>query len=72
MTQLKGFKFKTMLYSVLEKIESEGKTKYDTFYWNSKAELIINESDIDDTFQSNYTTIIPIIQKSLRKSLGWI
>ena len=72
MTQLKGFKFKTMLYSVLEKIESEGKTKYDTFYWNSKAELIINESDIDDIFQSNYTTIIPIIQKSLRKSLGWI
>ena len=61
-----------MLYSVLEKIESEGKTKYDTFYWNSKAELIINESDIDDIFQSNYTTIIPIIQKSLRKSLGWI
>ena len=72
MTQLKGFKFKTMLYSVLENIESEGKTKYDTFYWNSKAELIINESDIDDIFQSNYTTIIPIIQKSLRKSLGWI
>ena len=61
-----------MLYSVLEKIESEGETKYDTFYWNSKAELIINESDIDDIFQSNYTTIIPIIQKSLRKSLGWI
>ena len=72
LTQLKGFKFKTMLYSVLENIESEVKTKYDTFYWNSKAELIINESDIDDIFQSNYTTIIPIIQKSLRKSLGWI
>ena len=31
---------------------------YDTFYLNSKAELIIDESDIDDVFKSIYTTII--------------
>ena len=29
-----------------------------TFYSNSKAVIIINENDIDDKFQSIYTTII--------------
>ena len=52
-----------------EKIESEGKKKYDNFY--SKPEIIINESDID-VFPSIYTTIITNMQKSLRKSSGWI
>ena len=28
------------------------KKKNSTFYWNSKAELNINESDIDDIFES--------------------
>ena len=42
------------------------------FYSNSKAEIIINESDIDDVFQSIYTTIITNIQKSLGKGSGWI
>ena len=28
------------------------------FYSNSKAEIIINESDIDDAFESIYTIII--------------
>ena len=46
MTQLKGFKSVTALVLVFKKIESEDKTKYDNFYWSSKAELIINESDI--------------------------
>ena len=45
---------------------------YDTFYLNSKAELIIDESDIDDAFKSIYTTIIWNIQKSLGKGSGWI
>ena len=43
-----------------------------TFYLNSKAELIIEESDIDDVFKSIYTTIILNIQKSLGKGSGWI
>ena len=58
MAQLKGFKFLTTLVSEFKKIESEGKTKYDNFYSSSKAKIIINESDIDDTFQSIFITII--------------
>ena len=49
---------------VFEKIESQDKTKCDNFYSSSKAEVIINESDIDDVFQSIYTTITSNIQKS--------
>ena len=60
------------LVSVFKKIESEDKTKYDTFYSNSKAEVIINESDIYDVFQSVYTTVITNIQKSLGKVSDWI
>ena len=60
------------LVLVLKKIESKDKTKYDNFHSSSKAEIIINESDIDDTFQSIFTTIISNIQKSLAKGSGWI
>ena len=73
LTQLEGFKVVTTLLIVFKKIESEDKTKYDSFYSNSKAEIVINESDIDDVFQSSiYTTIITNIQKSLGKGSGWI
>ena len=57
---------------MFKKIECEAKTKYDNFYSNSKAEIIVNESNIDDVFQSIYTTIITNIQKSLGKGSGWI
>ena len=57
----------TTLVLVFIKIESEDKTKYDNFYSSSKAEIIINESDIAEVFQSIYTTIITTIQKSLEK-----
>ena len=60
----------TPLVLVFKKIESEDKTKHDNFYSSSKAEIIINESDIDDVFQSIYTTITKNIQKSLRKGSG--
>ena len=56
LTQLKGFKFVTTLVLVFKKIESEDKTKY--FYSSPNAEIIINESDIDDVFQSIYTTVV--------------
>ena len=62
----------TTLVLVFKKIESEDKTKYDTFYSNSKAGVFTNESNIDDIFQSIYTTIISNIQKSLGKGSGWI
>ena len=62
----------TALVLVFNKIEGDDKTKYDTFYSHSTAEKIINESDIDDVFESTYTTIMPKIQVSLGKSWGWI
>ena len=71
LTQLKGFKFVTTLPLVFQKINSEDKT-YGTFYSNSEAEIIINESDFDDVFESIYTTIISNIEKSLEKFWGWI
>ena len=70
LTELKGFKFVTTLVLVFKKIESG--IKYDNFYSNSKVEIIINESDIDDVFQLIYTTIITNIQKSLGKGSDWI
>ena len=36
------------------------------------AETVINESDIDDVFESIYPTIISNIQKYLGKASGWI
>ena len=43
-----------------------------TQYSNSKYYLTINESKIDDIFESIYTTIVSNKQKYLGKSLGWI
>ena len=48
LSELKGFKFMTALVLEFKKIESEDKTKYDTFHSNSKAEIIINKSDINN------------------------
>ena len=72
MSELKGFKFVTTLVLVFKKIESKYKTKHGNFYSGSKAEIIINESDIDDVFRSIYTAIITNVQKSLGNSPGWI
>ena len=71
LTQLKGSKFVTTLVSVFKKIESEDKTKFNSFYSSSKAEKIINESDIDDVLQSINTKIITSIQQSSGKGSGW-
>ena len=62
LSELRGFKFVTTLALVFKKIESEEKAKFDNFYSNSKAEIIINESDIDDVFESIYSTIISNIK----------
>ena len=48
----------TTLVLVLEKIENENKTKYDTFYSHSKVETIFNERKIYYIFKSVYTTDI--------------
>ena len=63
LSESRGFRFMTTLVLVLKKIESEDKTKYDNFYSSSKAEIIINESYIENVFKSIYTTIIANIQK---------
>ena len=62
----------TTLVLVFKKTESEDKTKYDNFYSSSKAEIIINEGDVDDVFQSFYTTVITNIKKYLGKRSAWI
>ena len=67
MVQLKGFKFVTTLLLVFKKIESDDKTKYDTFCSDSKTETVINEIDINDVFESIYA-IISNMQKSLAKT----
>ena len=70
MTELRRLR---RLVLVLKNIESENKTKYNTFYTHSKAEAIINKSDIDDdVFIPIYTTVISNIQKFFGKGLGWI
>ena len=48
----------TTLPLVFKKVEREDKTKYDHFYSSSKAEIIKNESEIDDAFKSLHTRII--------------
>ena len=47
LTQLKGLRFVTTIVLVFKKIESEDKTKYNIFYSSSKAEIIINVSEIE-------------------------
>ena len=72
MTELKGFRFVTTLVLEFKRIESDDKRKYDTFYLSSKAETVINESDIADVFESVYTTITSNMQETLRKCSGCI
>ena len=72
LTQLRGLRFVTILVLVFKNIESEDKTKHDNFYSSWKAEIIINENDVDDVLQSIYTPIITKIQKSLGKDSSWI
>ena len=72
LSKLKGFKFVITLVLEFKKIQSDDKTLYGTFYLNSKAETIINESGNDDVFKSIYSTVILNIQISLRQGSGWI
>ena len=61
----------TTLVLVIKKIESEDKTKYNTFHSHSKAKTVINEKGTDDVFKSIYITITSNIQKSLSRGSGW-
>ena len=68
LNELRGYKFVTTLAIEFKKIESDNATKYS----NQKAETVINESDIDNVFESIYTTIISNIQEYLGKRSSWI
>ena len=57
----------TTLVLVLKKIESEDKTSFYNLYSRSKAEIIVNESDIENVFESIYSTVTSNVQKSLGK-----
>ena len=48
----------TTLVLEFKKIQSDDKTRYNTFYSILKAEAIVHESKIDDIFESIYSTII--------------
>ena len=48
LSELRGFEFVTALVVEFKLRESDDATKYIPFYSNSKAETIINESDIID------------------------
>ena len=70
--ELGGLKLVAILVLEFKKTEKGDGTLYSTFYLNSKAESIINESGSDDIFESIYTVIISNIQKPLGKDLGYI
>ena len=59
LSEVRGFK---LIVLPFKKIKSEDKTKFDNFYLSSKAEIIINETEIDDMFESIYSTNISNIQ----------
>ena len=67
--ELKGFEFVTTIVLEFKNIENDYKTACSTFYLNSRVETVNNESDIDDVFESTYSTISNM-QKSLGKGLG--
>ena len=70
LSQLRRFKFVTILVLVFKKMESKDKTKYGNS--SSKAEIMIVESDIENVFKSIYATIVTNTQKSLGKGSHWI
>ena len=72
LSELRSFRFVTTSVLVFKEIEGKDETKYDNFYSSSKAEIIINEINIENVFKKAYTTIIANTQKFLGKGSGWI
>ena len=64
---LKGLNSRKTLALKFWKVESEDKTKYNTFHFSSKAEIIVNESYVDGVFESIFSRIVSNIQKLLGK-----
>ena len=70
MTKLNRFRFVTTLLLEFKDLESDDETKHSTFYSSLNTKTVINESDIDDAFESIHSTIISNIQKWFEKDLG--
>lgn len=66
---MKGTKIVMTLILVFKEVASDDETKYSTLYSYSKTETVVNQSDIDDVFETIYNTIKPNIQNSLGKGL---
>ena len=60
--KLQGCEFVATLALEFIKLKNDNKTIYCTSYLNSKAETVINESLMDDIFESISSTIISNIQ----------
>ena len=60
----------TTLVLNLEKMESGDETKYNMFYSNWNGETIMNESDINNVFESFNVTIM--ITNFIRWDITWI
>ena len=72
LTELRDFNLVVILVLQFKKIERDEETKYSTFYSSSKVETVINESDIDDAFESIYNTIASNILNPLENVLDRI
>ena len=66
-TQLKGFKSVTTLVIEFKIIESVDERKHSTFSLTSKAEVVIIESNVDNVFESIYSTINQTFKNCLEK-----
>ena len=69
---MKRFQFVTTLVLEFKIIENVNEKICRTFYLNSRAETIFNESDIDEIFESISIRIISNIQKFIGRGLGWV
>ena len=68
---MKGLKFIETL-RVTSKKMSNGKIVYDTTYFNSKPQTIINKTEILEALQSSKQQILNMIAQGVSKGSGWI
>ena len=71
---MRGFKFEAILVLEFKKIENDDETKFTTFYFNAKAQTIINECVILMTYLNQfilrlYRTYKNILEKVLIRLL---
>ena len=70
MSELKRFKLAKTVVLEFKEIQSYDKALYSTF--SSKAEIITNENDIDDVFESIYSTVKSKLDKFPGQGLSWV